>query len=153
MIYYPPDYPILKMSGKGPALPVARVIYSRPTKEGRTIFGNVVRYNEPWRMGANEATEIEFFTDVHIQDKTVKKGRYVLYCIPYPDRWKLILNSDLFVWGLQIHPDKDVYSFFIPASKINETYEAFTMEFAPQDKGMQLIMVWDNVRAVLPITF
>jgi hypothetical protein len=153
MIYYPNDYPVLKMSGKTNEPPIARVIYSRPEKDGRVIFGNVVRYNEHWRLGANEATELEFFVDVVIQNKRVKKGRYVLYCIPYPERWTIILNDDLFVWGLKIPPAKDIYSFDVPSTRTESTYEAFTMEFMPQNKGMQLIMAWDNVKAILPISF
>ncbi len=35
MIYLPDDYPVLKMSGKIKELPVARVIYSRPIKDGK----------------------------------------------------------------------------------------------------------------------
>src|SRR5688500_15892540 len=51
--YLPPDYPILKMSGKVTAPPVARVIYSRPYRQGRQIFGALLKYGEPWRLGAN----------------------------------------------------------------------------------------------------
>jgi hypothetical protein len=40
---------------------VARLIYSRPTKNGRVIFGDLLEYGKVWRLGANEATEIEFF--------------------------------------------------------------------------------------------
>lgn len=152
MIYYPVDYPVLKMSDKTTEPPIARVIYSRPEKDGRVIFGKVVKYGEPWRLGANEATEIEFFSDVTIEGKPVKKGRYILYCIPFPDRWTIILNNDLFVWGLKIHSSKDVYSFNITASPIGYSYEAFTMEFVPQERGMLLSMAWDNVKAVLPIS-
>ncbi|MBA4166454.1 MAG: DUF2911 domain-containing protein [Chitinophagaceae bacterium] len=153
MIYYPVDYPVLKMSGKTSQQPIARVIYSRPEKNGRVIFGNVVKYSEHWRLGANEATEIEFFTDVSIQNKKIRKGRYILYCIPYPDKWTLILNDDLFVWGLRIHSSKDIYSFDVPASTTGDVYEAFTMQFEPGKEGMQLVMAWDNAKAVLPISF
>ena len=153
MIYFPTEYPVLKMSGKTNQLPVARVIYSRPEKDGRVIFGGVVKYNEHWRLGANEATEIEFFTDVSIQDKKIKKGRYIIYCIPYPDKWTIVFNDDLFVWGLKIHSSKDLFSFDIPASVTSDVYEAFTMEFEPQEKGLQLVMAWDDRKAVLPINF
>src|SRR5690349_16203540 len=50
IIYYPEDFPVLKMSGKVTGLPVARLIYSRPSKDGRTIFGNVVKYGTYWRL-------------------------------------------------------------------------------------------------------
>ncbi|HRQ50042.1 MAG TPA: DUF2911 domain-containing protein, partial [Agriterribacter sp.] len=55
IVYYPPEYPKLKMIGKMPSPPVFRVIYSRPQKNGRKIFGSVVKYGEHWRLGANEA--------------------------------------------------------------------------------------------------
>ncbi|HNL82614.1 MAG TPA: hypothetical protein PKG56_04420, partial [Chitinophagaceae bacterium] len=37
--YFPKDYPLMKMNGKSKDLPIARVIYSRPMKKGREIFG------------------------------------------------------------------------------------------------------------------
>src|SRR5438034_11705784 len=49
--YYPEDFPVLKMSGKATGEPVARIIYSRPFKDGREIFGNVVKYGTYWRLG------------------------------------------------------------------------------------------------------
>nr|WP_315818687.1 DUF2911 domain-containing protein [Paraflavitalea speifideiaquila] len=60
MAYFPVDYPKLKMSGNAKEPLVARVIYSRPQKSGRAIFGDVLKYGHTWRLGANEATEIEF---------------------------------------------------------------------------------------------
>lgn len=152
MIYFPKDYPILRMSGKTNEPPIARIIYSRPEKDGRVIFGNVVRYREPWRLGANEATEIEFFRDVNILGKPVKKGRYILYCVPYPDKWTLILNSDLFVWGLHIHGDRDLMSFDVPVTTSTDVYEVFTMQFDATPTGAVLTMAWDNVKASIPIT-
>lgn len=153
MIYYPEDYPIRRMSGSSDSTPIARVIYSRPEKDGRVIFGNVVKYGEPWRLGANEATEIEFFIEVMIQKKKIKKGRYVLYCIPSVDTWKIILNKDLYIWGLKIPAAYDEYSFDIPVVHSHDIFEVFTIEFKPDSMGMQLGMAWDNVKAELPISY
>src|SRR5688572_12665221 len=50
MQYYPVDYPIAKMSGNVKEPLVARVIYSRPKKDHRTIFGDIVKYGSPWRL-------------------------------------------------------------------------------------------------------
>ena len=72
MVYFPNDYPLLKMAGKTSALPLMRIIYSRPQKQGRPIFGGLVKYDVPWRLGANEATEIEFFSTATVEGKTVK---------------------------------------------------------------------------------
>jgi len=153
MSYFPVDYPKLKMSKDNLQQPIARVIYSRPQKSGRTIFGDVLKYGSVWRLGANEATEIEFFTDVQIDKKRVEKGRYVLYCIPYEDKWTIVLNNDLFTWGLKIDSTKDVYKFSIPINRTNYPFEVFTMEFEKQGKGGELIMEWDSVRAKLPFTY
>jgi hypothetical protein len=65
---------------------------------------------------ANEGTEIEFFKDVSILGKTVKKGRYIIYSVPYKNKWTIKLNNDLYTWGLSIHSAKDVYSFDVPVS-------------------------------------
>ena len=78
MSYYPVDYPVLKIQDKVNEPLIARVVYSRPQKRGRKLFGDLVAYGQVWRLGANEATEIEFFRDVRIDNKTVKKGRYTL---------------------------------------------------------------------------
>ena len=93
MCYYPVDYPVLKIQHKTEAPLIARVIYGRPQKNDRSIFGDLVPYDMIWRMGANEATEIEFFRDVKIDGKKLPKGRYTLYAIPSAgqlDCWYLI---------------------------------------------------------------
>src|SRR5665811_1771669 len=77
-----------------------RLIYSRPQLNGRRIFGELQDYGEVWRIGANEATEIEFFRDVKINNKKIKKGRYTLDCIPYADKWTLIVNRETNTWGI-----------------------------------------------------
>lgn len=153
MAYFPAEYPKLKMAHPNVEPPIARVIFSRPQKGGRTIFGEVVKYGSTWRMGANEATELEFFRDVAINGRNVPKGRYVIYAIPYENEWTIILNNDLYTWGLKIDSTKDAFKFNIPIAKTNFPFEIFTMGFVPADKGMQLVMEWDSVRAILPIKY
>jgi hypothetical protein len=150
MAWLPVDYPKLSVR-KLP--PVARVIYSRPHKQGRKIFGHLVKYGERWRLGANEATEIELFKPVSIEGKTVPKGKYVLYCIPEVDKWTIVFNSNLYSWGLNLDPSKDLYRFTIPAVVKNQSVEYFSMVFQPTSDGADLVMAWDNVEARLPIQY
>jgi len=150
MAWLPVDYPKLTIK-KSP--PVARVIYSRPHKQGRKIFGNLIKYGERWRLGANEATEMEVFTSISIQGKTVPKGRYILYSIPDTNHWTIVLNTNLFSWGLTLDPSKDRYRFNIPAQVKNQSVEYFSMMFQPTDTGADLVMAWDNVEARLPIQY
>jgi hypothetical protein len=51
MSYCPANYPVLKISEKTTAAPLARVIYGRPQKNGRPIFGDLVEYGKVWRPG------------------------------------------------------------------------------------------------------
>lgn len=115
MAYFPVDYPKLKMAGQlTAAKPHARVIYSRPHLEGRHIFKEVLKYGEPWRMGANESTELELYSEAVIQNKKIKAGRYILYCIPQPNEWTIVLNNNTDTWGLQQETSKDVARFTVP---------------------------------------
>jgi hypothetical protein len=153
MSYFPEDYPKLKMTNSVDRPPVMRIIYSRPHLQGRKMFGQILKYGEPWRLGANEATEIQFYKDVTIQGKKIKAGRYMLYCIPYEDKWTIILNSNIDSWGLKIDPSKDLYRFDIPVSTNNPSLEYFTMVFEKTDRGANLLMGWETILARLAIEF
>jgi hypothetical protein len=160
MSYFPKDYPKEKMITSNLEDPVARVIYSRPQKKERIIFADTLitqnfiqHYGREWRLGANEATEIEFFKNVTIGGKHFSRGRYILYCIPYPDKWKLIFNSNLFSWGLHIDRTKDIAEIELPVMKNNANLEFFTMVFQNASYGCDLVMAWGDVKVIMPITF
>jgi hypothetical protein len=156
--YYPNEYPQNKMAAPQPQLPpLIRVIYSRPHKKGRVIFGSdeksLCRYGKLWRLGANESTEIEFFQPVVIEGKNFAAGKYILYCIPFADKWVIAFNSNLYSWGLQIDPLKDIFRLEIPTQKQTPLLEDFTMVFETAGYGADLLMAWDDVKILLPITF
>ena len=160
MIYFPVDYPKEKMITPGLENPLARVIYSRPQKNGRVIFADsstaknfIQHYGQEWRLGANEATEIEFFKAATIQGKKIPAGRYILYCIPYKDTWKIIFNSNLFSWGLHMDKTKDIAEIELPAGKSNTQAEYFTMLFQKASYGCDLLMAWGDVKVTMPIGF
>jgi len=153
MSYYPVDYPKLKMANNKLPPPVARVIYSRPHLQGRQLFHDVLKYGEHWRMGANEATEIDFFRDVTIQGKKVRAGRYIMYCILGPATWNIAFNSNIDSWGLQQDTTKDVHRFEVPVTHGNPSLEYYTMVFSKTSTGADLIMAWDDVVARLPFEF
>jgi hypothetical protein len=154
MSYYPSSYPILKIQDKITEPLVARVIYSRPQKSGRAIFGELLEYGSVWRLGANEATEIEFFKDVKINDKKIKKGRYSMYCIPYTDKWTIIINKETDTWGsFRYDQKKDIVRMDIPVQKQTEITEEFVMAFEKSSTGATLMIAWDDVMVSFPIVF
>ncbi len=82
--------------------------YSRPGVKGRTIFGDLVPYDQVWRAGANEPTTITFSGDVVVEGKSLAAGSYALWFLPRASgKWEVIF-SDLVGWGTQYDPEKDV---------------------------------------------
>jgi hypothetical protein len=151
--YYPVNYPILKIQDRATEPLLARVVYSRPQKNGRSVFGELVEFGKVWRMGANEATEIEFFKDVKIGGKKVKKGRYTIYAIVNPDKWTIILNSDTDTWGaFKYDARKDVARAEVPVQKNTENLEALAMAFEKTNGSFNLVAAWDDVVVRLPIS-
>ena len=154
MAYYPNNYPVLKIQDKATEPLIARVVYSRPQKNGRTVFGELVEYGKIWRLGANEATELELYKDVRINDKKVKKGRYTLYTICNESKWTIIINKEVDTWGAFKYDDtKDVIRVDVDVQKQTDMVEAFTMVFDKTATGADLIMAWDNVKVSLPFNF
>ncbi len=160
MIYFPEDYPKQKMVNPALTNPVARVIYSRPQKKGRIIFADsgsaqnpIQQYGKEWRLGANEATEIEFFRPVTINGKKIPAGSYIMYCIPNSSTWKIIFNENLYSWGLHMDKTKDMAEIELPVIKNDVEIEYFTMLFQNSTYGCNLVMAWGDMKVVLPVNF
>ena len=130
MSYCPSGYTINKASGNSAEPLVARVLYSRPAVNNRKIFGELIEFGKVWRVGANEATEIEFFKEVLIGGKKIKKGRYTLYAIPTEKKWTIIFNKETDTWGAFTYDaKKDVLRIEVPVENIADTVESFTIYF------------------------
>lgn len=151
--FYPPNYPILKIQDKLTEPLLARVIYSRPVKGGRSILGDLVEYGKVWRMGANEATEIELFSDVTIKSQKLKKGRYTMYAIPNPEAWTVIFNRETDTWGaFRYDPKKDALRVDLKPEKSAEPAEVLSMYFEKNTNRADLILLWDDIRLSIPFT-
>jgi hypothetical protein len=154
MVYYPANYPVLKIQDKATEPLVTRVIYSRPLKEGRTIFGGLVEYGKVWRLGANEATEIEVYRDVKIKDRKLAKGRYTLYAIPTATQWTIIFNKDTDIWGaFKYDEKKDALRVDVPVQKSGAVAEVFSIQFSKSTTGADMVVAWDEAVVTLPINF
>lgn len=154
MCYYPNNYPVLKVQNKVTEPLLARIVYSRPQKNGRQVFGELVEYGQVWRLGANEATEIEVYKDCKVNGEKLKKGRYTLYAIPFQDRWTIIFNKETDIWGAFLYDaKKDVLRTDIKTEPLKDPAEAFSMGFEKADSSINLVIAWDNVKANLPFTF
>jgi hypothetical protein len=147
-------FPLNVTKSKEPIEPVVRVLYSRPQKKGREIFGVLEQFDKVWRLGANESAEVQFFKSVTIGGKKVKAGRYSIFAIPSKDKWTIIINKQTDKWGAFSYDEKkDVLRTDIPVGKTDKPVEAFSITFVETAEGANLVMAWDNTQTVLPIGF
>jgi hypothetical protein len=154
MAYFPVNYPVLKIQDKANDPLIARVVYSRPQRSGRTIFGGLVKNGEVWRLGANEATEIQFFQTVHIDGKKIRSGRYTVYAIVNDNAWTLIFNKETDTWGsFKYDTKKDVLRVDVNVQKIDTLVENLSMVFEKTATGCNLNIAWENTKVSLPIAF
>jgi hypothetical protein len=59
------------------------------------------------RAGANEATVIEFSTDVKVAGHALPKGRYGFFLVPDEKEWALIFSKVSKTWGAFTYDEKD----------------------------------------------
>ena len=117
----------------------AKVVYSRPQLKGRRL-NKLIPANKMWRLGANEATEVTFYTNVTFGGKSVKAGTYAMFAIPGEKEWTIILNKDLNVWGNYSHKEsQDVVRIKAKVSSSMAPIEAFSITF---DRDMNLYLGW-----------
>ncbi len=128
--------------------------YSSPAVKGRNIWGGLVTYNEVWRAGANEATTVEFSTDVMIEDTFLKKGKYSLFFIPQESgTWVAIFNKVANQWGAYSYNEaQDALRVEIKAKDSGETEERLNFKIVDtaQDRGY-IRFAWEKKRAYILI--
>lgn len=132
------------------------ITYARPSIKGRQILkenSELVPLGKLWRTGANSATKIKITDPVEIAGKPVDTGSYAIYTIPNKNEWTLIINKESKKWGTQYNEEGDLFRVVIPAQKLKETIETFTIQFANiKPESCELQLAWANTAINIPIT-
>lgn len=128
------------------------VTYSRPSMKGRTIFGDLVPFDEVWRTGANASTKLSFDDPLIINGGKIEAGTYSLYTIPGKMEWTVILNKNTGNWGTGGYDaNDDVLRMKVKSEKIATT-ESFTIDFSDLGDGTaNLNLYWENTRISVPL--
>lgn len=133
----------------------AKVCYGRPSARGREVMGALVRYDEPWRLGANEATSIHLPFPAEIGSVSLGAGSYSLYAIPGVDEWTVVVNGIVERWGIPIDEgvtSADLGAFTVPAEMLDSPVETFTVEFEEVGPGeAHLVASWESARIRIPV--
>ena len=133
--------------------PKARVVYSRPLKKGRTIFGELVPYGKTWRLGANEASEITFYQSVGIGDDVLSPGTYTLSADVNRDSWTIHFSSQKGLWGAEnVDVSMRKASITVPSRTSKVEREALSMGFREMnDQLLHFVIQWDKTFVEIPV--
>ena len=141
---YPSSY---KESNK-----LIKIVYSRPQLKGREVY-DLAKPGEVWRLGANEAAELQVYSDTTLDGKDIKKGTYTMYAIPGENEWTIIISTDLNVWGSYFYNEKsDVARITVPTTKGEESLDAFSIAFEDAEGGTDMHIGWGTVRVAVPFS-
>jgi len=123
------------------------VAYHRPGVKGREIWGNVVKYGEVWRAGANEPTLFTFSDEVTIAGKKLAPGTYRFLVLPEKTGdWTMIFNSEVKNWGTIYEPKYDTLKFAVkPETGPLEEWMSFSFtDLTPT--SARVVLAWEKVR-------
>ena len=128
------------------------VVYASPAVRGRSVWGDLVPYDQIWRTGANANTLIEFSGPVKIGGQAVETGTYSLHSIPARAGWTIILNRKTDGWGSDTYDEKqDVLRTVVTAAPA-PARERMTFLFRETtETGTFLDLEWAGLRVTLPI--
>ncbi|GGG94001.1 hypothetical protein GCM10011416_09050 [Polaribacter pacificus] len=141
----PADIALYKTKADGV---IAKVIYGRPQLKGRSL-SKLAPAGKVWRLGANEATEIQFFKDVTFGGKSVKAGTYTMFAIPGANQWTIILNKATNVWGaFSYKQSQDVVRVIAKVSNNSKTLEALEIVFS---NSGDMYIGWANTVVTVPV--
>lgn len=139
------------------ALTEVKLVYSRPSAKGRTIFGGLVPYGEMWRTGANASTKLTFKEDVKVAGNPLPAGTYALYTIPGENEWTMIIHKNLGLRSLAGDVYKqtdDVFRFTAKPAPTGKFVETFTIQFANlKSDAVDVVLSWENTMVPFTIEF
>lgn len=126
--------------------------YSRPSANGRTLWGSLVPYGEVWRTGANYPTFLTFSDTVWIEGNKISPGKYALYTIPDRDEWTIILSANTKLWGAYGYTDSaDIMRGKVKPIQVKYV-ETFTINFSDiKDDEMVLNLSWGELSVPIKI--
>ncbi|HXR48071.1 MAG TPA: DUF2911 domain-containing protein [Candidatus Limnocylindrales bacterium] len=136
------------------------ITYGRPyttrpgTTEARKIWGGLVPYGEPWRLGADEATLLVTQEPIELGGKTVPAGAYTLYMVPEENgASQLAVSTHLGGWGIPVDTSHDLARVDLKKEALDKPVDQFTMAVAKNPSGGGVVkLIWENTEFSVPFT-
>lgn len=116
--------------------------YSRPSKRGRKVWGDVVPWDRVWRLGADFATHLTTSADIRIGNVDVPAGTYTLWMLPSETgATQLIINSQTRIFGTMYNAARDFARL-----PLQRTVGAVVERLTIGVESGALVIGWDDVR-------
>jgi hypothetical protein len=134
------------------------IVYGRPYSKDpkgdqiRKIWGALVPYDKPWRLGADEATLLVTQLPIVIGNTTVPPGAYTLFFLPVAEGTsKLIINKQIGQWGLTYDEKQDFARVDAKKEPLDKAADQFTMSIVKNPSGGGIIrLMWENTQFSIP---
>jgi hypothetical protein len=130
-----------------------KVNYGRPSKRGRVLFNGLgdMKWGMVWRTGANQATHFTTSKALDFGGKQVPAGTYTLWTqLEENGKWQLIVNKQTGQWGTAYDKSQDLLRIPMTVTDKNAVVEKMEIQVKPAGKGGEIIIAWDNYKAVAP---
>jgi hypothetical protein len=96
---------------------------------------------------SGNSTKIKFDEDVLIDNKLIQAGTYLLFTIPGPQDWTVILNTDTTLYGTGGYDErKDKIRFKAKSEATHRYYESFTIDIDVILDNAELNLSWEKTR-------
>lgn len=145
--------------GKGD---LVTITYGRPytkdpkTGEPRQIWGGLVAWDKPDRLGADEATLFLTEKPVLVGRTPIPAGAYTLYIVPSESgATKLAFSSHLGKWGIPVDDKHDVARVDLKKEPLEKSVDQLTIELKPDPKTNSAVLQisWEKTQFSVPLTY
>ncbi len=121
--------------------------YGRPSLQGRDMLGQLPD-GQVWRLGMNNATELETTANIVFGETVIEAGKYSLFAMKVnAEEWHLIVNSATGIWGTEYNSGTDVAHIPLQVSTNADSVETFTINLrSTGEMDGEIQMDWSTLK-------
>jgi hypothetical protein len=143
------------------------ISYGRPfakhprTGEERKVWGTLVPWNQPWRLGSDEATLLVNPHPLVIGSVTIPAGAHTLYMVPSDNESttpsKLAFSKNIGKWGIPVDDKSDIARVDMKKDALDTPVDQLTLEIENTSAGGGpltgvLKVKWESSQYSVPFT-
>ena len=135
------------------------IVYGRPyskdpkTGEPRKIWGELVKWDVPYRLGADEATLLLTQNPLKIGETTIPAGAYTLYMVPSENGpSKLAFSTNLGKWGIPVDEKHDLARVDLKKNPLDKPVDQLTIALSKEASGGAIKIMWESTEFSVTFT-